>query len=108
MSNLGIKLEELKELLSIGHEAVLSSTEKNILYSLSTQKNLKNWLCISQNPKLFICAESQFRRIRIQQYLTGFRCTVGKDIVEQMLSQKCIGGKSFLDLIEQIHVEEIF
>lgn len=84
MSNLGIKLEELKELLSIGHEAVLSSTEKNILYSLSTQKNLKNWLCISQNPKLFICAESQFRRIRIQQYLTG-----SDVLLEKILLNKC-------------------
>ena len=95
-------------MLSIGHEAVFVLNGKEYIIQPEYTEESEELVMYQSEPEaIYLC------RIPIQKdtHTTvpdGIRCTVGKDIVEQMLSQKCMGGKSFLDLIEQIHVEEIF
>lgn len=108
MPNLGIKLEELKELLSIGHEAVFVLNGKEYIIQPECAKESKELVMYQSEPEVVYLCRVPIPKNACTTVSDRIRCAVGKETVEQMLSRKCIDGKSFLDLIKQIHVEEIF
>ena len=108
MPNLGIKLEELKELLSIGHEAVFILNGKEYIIQPEYTEESEELVMYQSEPEVIYLCRIPIPKDSHTIAPDRIRCAVGKETVEQMLSQKCIDGKSFMDLIKQIHVEEIF
>ena len=108
MSNLGIKFEEFKELLSIGHEAVFVLDGKEYIIQPEHTGQSDELVLYQSEPEVVYLCRIPINKDAYTSISDRIRCTVGIEPVEQILSQKCIDGKSFLDLIQQIHVEEIF
>ncbi len=101
MGNLGITLEELVDLLSRGHEAVF--TLDNNEYILQPEGT--DFVLYQNQPTLiYLC------RVPLVQNDThnNANCGMWKDAVEAIINEKCFDGKSFMDLLKNIHVDEIF
>lgn len=93
MANLGIDLEELMDLLSRGHEAVFSLDGKEYIIQTEAEKSEQNDLVMYQ------CKPAV-------EYLC--RVPNGESAIATVLNSKCFNGCSFMDLLESIHVNEIF
>lgn len=93
MKNLGIDLEELMDLLSRGHEAVFSLDGKE--YIIQTESDGAN----QDDLVMYQCKP-------VVEYLC--RIPNGESAVITALNAKCFSGSSFIDLRENIHVDEIF
>lgn len=110
MCNLGIELDELINLLSTGHEAVFRLDGKEYIIQPECNDESDDLVLYQSEPEIiYLC------RINIpisaencRETSEGIRFGVGKEPVEKILSKKCIDGRSFMDLIKKIHVEEIF
>ena len=108
MSNLVIDIEELKELLSIGHEAVFLLNGKEYIIQPECSEEYDDLVMYQSEPEFVYLSRVPIQQKEKKIELNGIRHSVGIETVEQLLNQKCLEGKSFLDLIKQIHVEEIF
>lgn len=93
MNNLGIELEELMELLSSGHEAVFSlDGEEFIIQTESAEMDQSDLVLYQYKPTVnYLC-----------------RVPNGEGAIVTVLNAKCIHGRSFMDLLKNIHVDEIF
>ena len=94
MNHLGIDLDELIDLLSRNHEA------------LFTWDGKKYMIQPDNNKLVFYRFFPEFSAIT--QMSLEDDPLVGEKRVKQILSEKCLNGKSFLDLVDEIHVDEIF
>ena len=93
MSNLGIDLDEMIDLLSRGHEVVFSLDSKEYIIQTETDDaNQENLVMYQYKPTVdYLC------------------CVPNKeDAVATVLNAKCLGEGSFMDLIGVIHVDEVF
>ncbi len=93
MANLGIDLKELMDLLSGGHEAVFSLDGKEYIIQTEADEAGQNDLVMYQ------CKSAV-------EYLC--RIPNGEGAVTVLLNTKCFSGFSFMDLLANIHVDEIF
>lgn len=91
MNTLGIELEELIDLLSRGHEATFSLDGRE--YSIQADGlNQSDLVLYQYKPTVnYLC-----------------RVPNGEGAIVTVLNAKCIHGCSFMDLLEHIHVDEIF
>ena len=106
MTTLGIQLKELIDLLSIGHEAVFLLDGKEYIIQPEPSDiscNSYDLVMYQAEPQVVYLCRIPIPKECCETTSEGF-----KEIVEQLLTTKCIDGKSFTDLIKQIHVEEIF
>lgn len=108
MYNLGIELEELIDLLSTGHEAVFHLDGKEYIIQPECNDVSDDLVLYQSEPKVIYLCRITIPAKNSKETSEGIRYGVGKEPVEEILSQKCIDGKSFMDLIKKIHVEEIF
>lgn len=96
MTNLGVELKELFEFLETNHEIEFSYHGRT--YSMEGDSAKAGGIELV----MYQCSP---------QVLCLCRIPVGnnrKKAVERLLSEKCLNGKSFLDLVDEIHVDEIF
>lgn len=93
MANLGIDLDELMDLLSRGHEAVFSLYGKEYIIQTEADEADQNDLVMYQ------CRPTV-------EYLC--RIPNGEGAITIVLNTKCFNGCSFMDLLANIHVDEIF
>lgn len=103
MTTLGIQIEELIDLLSIGHEAVFILNGKEYIIQPEASDNSYDLVMYQSEPNISYLCRIPIPKEHCKTNSEGFKKTV-----EQLLSTKCIDGKSFMDLLKQIHVEEIF
>lgn len=105
---LGIELEELIDLLSNGHEAVFSRDGKEYIIQPECTDTSDDLVMYQSEPDVVYLCRIPIPKENSKEMPEGIRYDVGKKTVEKILSQKCISGKSFMELIQEIHVEEIF
>ena len=108
MCNLGIELEKLIDLLATGHEAVFHLDGKEYIIQPERTNDSDDLVLYQSEPEIVYLCRIPIPFANSKETPEGIRYGVGKEPVEKILSQKCIHGKSFTDLIKQIHVEEIF
>ncbi len=108
MYNLGIELEELIDLLSNGHEAVFRLDGKEYIIQPECTDTSDDLVMYQSEPDVVYLCRIPIPKENSKETSEGIRYGVGKKPVEDILSQKCICGKSFMELIKEIHVEEIF
>ena len=108
MCNLGIELEELIDLLSTGHEAVFHLDGKEYIIQPECNSESDDLVLYQSEPEIVYLCRIPIPAENSKETSEGIRYGVGKEPVKKILSHKCIDGQSFMDLIKQIHVEEIF
>lgn len=108
MYNLGIELAELIDLLSTGHEAVFCLDGKEYIIQPECTDTSDDLVMYQSEPEVVYLCRIPIPEENSKETSEGIRYGVGKEPVEGILSQKCINGKSFMELIKEIHVEEIF
>ena len=108
MCNLGIELEELIDLLPTGHEAVFHFDGKEYIIQPECTDDSEDLVLYQSEPEIVYLCRIPIPAENSKETSEGIRYGVGKDPVEKILTHKCIDGKSFMDLIKEIHVEEIF
>lgn len=109
MSNLGIELNELIDLLSTGHEAIFSLCDKKYIIQLELNEVNGDDIVLYQfEPEIkYLC------RISVTESFVDYQenrnyFEMYKPFVEKLLNEKCLNGKSFIELKSKIHVDEIF
>ena len=106
---LGVDLSELIELLSTGHEAEFTLRNKRYVIQPESQADDEWNLVLYQfEPEVdYLCRipifpDSSLKNEEVIRWPVGGKC------IKQILNEKCFGGKSFLDLVDSIHVDNIF
>ncbi|BBK25729.1 hypothetical protein Dia5BBH33_16640 [Dialister hominis] len=113
MSNLGLTFDELIDTLAYGHEIDFSYAGKN--YVLMPDINEKNeWEYIvyqvlppENKPEIKVLYHTPLHRDPSFSEDDVVWWPVGEKTARAMLDVKCIDGKSFMDLIDEIHVDNI-
>jgi hypothetical protein len=113
MSDLGLTFDELIDTLAYGHEIDFSYAGKN--YVLMPDINEKNeWEYIvyqvlppENKPEIKVLYHTPLHRDPSFSEDEVVWWPVGEKTARAMLDVKCIDGKSFMDLIDEIHVDNI-
>ena len=113
MSNLGLTFDELIDTLAYGHEIDFSYAGKN--YVLMPDINEKNeWEYIvyqglppENKPEITVLYHTPLHRDPSFYEDDVVWWPVGEKTARAMLDVNCIDGKSFMDLIDEIHVDNI-
>lgn len=113
MSDLGLTFDELIDTLAYGHEIDFSYAGKN--YVLMPDINEKNeWEYIvyqvlppENKPEIKVLYHTPLHRDPSFSEDDVVWWPVGEKTARSMLDVKCIDGKSFMDLIDEIHVDNI-
>lgn len=106
---LGLDISELIELLSTGHEAEFTLHNKRYVIQPESQTDDEWSLVLYQfEPEVdYLCRISipPDSGLKNEEVI---RWPVGEKRIKQILNERCFDGKSFLDLVDNIHVDNIF
>ena len=109
MGYLGIELDELICLLSRGHEAVFSLNGNQYIIQPVQSASLYGDLVMYQfKPHLVWLCRIPISPDHSIDKAPFIRWPVGVSMVEQLLNERCLNGKSFMDRLLEIHVDEVF
>jgi hypothetical protein len=95
----GIKIDEFYELISHCHEAEFEYVDTTYVLQPEVEDNkdyLVIWDCTHEATKC-IC-----------KHEIGEGEDISRDVIEAVLSEKCFGGKSFLEIEQDITITVIF
>ena len=95
----GIKMDELYELISHWHDAEFEYNGTTYVLQPETNENkeyLVIWDCTPDSAKCIVKHE------------IGVEGDIPKSVIDAVLSEKCYGGKSFIEIEQEITVTVIY
>lgn len=94
----GITMEDLREYISLGHEAEF--TYKDIMYVIQSE-------VLDNNSYLVIWNCGEDSRC-ICRYSIPNQGIISQDLIDNVFGEKCFDGKSFYEIETEVIVETVF